>query len=147
MGHLFYNHIGIIEDLEKGKYKIPNTKNKFGLNILNQKAGTLVKEKYVTAFIRLKNLLSLYNKNSKSFIDAIKSDGEIIEFLKNTNLDINTNLSDDRFIDEFLESDTLGNTVLVAKRFNRNYDYPAMKQNLKDDEVLNDNDIFLNVSF
>ena len=146
MGHLFYNHIGIIEDLEKGKYKIPNTKNKFGLNILNQKAGTLVKEKYVTAFIRLKNLLSLHDKNSKSFIDAIKSDGEIIEFLKNTNLDINTNLSDDKFINEFLESNALGNIVLVAKRFNRNYDYPAMKQNLKDDEVLNDNDIFLNIA-
>ena len=146
MGHLFYNHISAIEDSEKGKYKLPENKNKFGINIIDQPGGTEINELDVTAFIRFKNLLSLYNKNSKSFRYALESDDQILNFLRKTNINIDKDLSNEKFVEELLDKNIFGNIVITAKRFNSYLDGPAKKQNLKEDEVLNHNDIFLTIS-
>ena len=146
MGHLFYNHLGIIVDNEKNKYKMPDTKNKFGLNLLNIKEGDLIEESLVIGFIRFKNLLSLYNINSDQFWTTLKSDDKIIKFLKKCNINVDSRLRDDLFVDKLMESNIFEDVVVVAKRYDEYLDSPAKKQNLDKDKVLKNNDIFLTIA-
>lgn len=154
IAHLFYNHLGVLRDDSAGTYTMPENQTEHDLNLLNSDASREIDEKSVSAFIELKNLLSLYGRNKNQFISKLSFNTHIIEdFLKKSRLKgMDSGLNNKEIANKFYDlisgdSASEKETYMIAEHYKLGIDDPFEKQN--DDPTLHETNgnVFLRLTY
>lgn len=118
---------------------MPEKQTEHDLNLLNSRDNRIISQDEVSSFIELKNLLSLYGRNKKSFVDKLSQNIHIIEnFIKNSRIGgIDIYGKNEEIASQFYDAIVKDNPlVMIAEKYNDEIHKPYEKQN--DDVTLHE---------